>query len=281
MEVYDYEYKYNFKILYSIYKKYGDVFPVNKNGEYSHRRSDINTEDKNIYGFCKACKFCNVRTKKQIKDLYFLFCAELDSIRVNLYDFLKGATNVKRIGKDVINDMEIKLKNVISLPNRVQWILKNGYVLNVFCKDSVPEFMKNLNLNEYFNHYMHPRKFGFVDYHYGILLVDNINLSAVNRKVIKTDAFGRVKIRSSSGDETYRRYLQLNTPNTIFRYWNKRTDDGRWLNRLYNANTNKYIAFKKEDFNSFTPSTLLKINNVEVRNKILHTKKIFKGVINK
>lgn len=311
MEVYTPEFKYRFKIITKLIDEGVEIL-FNQNGLIAHRRKDISKQDEKSYGLHKALKECNINTKQQIKDYKTLFGSELDVIKVDLHEYLKGAPTVKRISKERLKIYEDLLKNIFKKGYRLEWIIKNGYVLNVLCKDSVPEFLKSSDLNDYFGKCMKSEKFGFVDYENGIILLDNVNISAIrinkiitvkngtsgrcgdcvsyiledipdvepNTKTFYTDNCGRLLVRSSV-DNTYRRYIQLNKPNMKIDRWRNKGSDGIFRCCLYCNDGTKLWINKVSQKVNFTVPTLLKTKYENIARMIAITKKITVENLNK
>lgn len=267
---FDEDYLYNLKALIMLHDKFNFNWLLTKNGEFSFKRHNIDLENEIYYGFCKACRACNIRTKEQMRDLRASQTNRLNDIHVNLNTFLKGGAKVKRFSKRVLKEYENKIKIDYSYENRVNWIINNGILLNVYCKRSVPDFMKNINLNDNFNKYMIPTMFGYVDLYFGLILVDNVNLSMI-KKDVQSDNYGRVLIKSAK-DNTFKTFIQTNIPNTKFNYWQTTTKTGKVLTRLYHNKPHrmtKYLSILPNQPNTFTTTTTLKITNSKRRHKIL------------
>lgn len=274
LDEYDENYLYNLKALIMLHDKYNFNGLLNKNGEYSFKRHDIDKDDIFKYGFCKACKLCNIRTKQQMIDLKASQTNRLHTIHVNLNTYLNPGNKIRKISKRELKNYEKKINVKFTFEHREEWVKKYGYLLNVYCKRSVPDFMKSIDLNENFDKYMIPTAYGFIDLFYGIILLDNINLSLIKHSV-KSDNYGRIIIRSAK-DNTFKTFVQTNIPNTQFNYWHKITDSGKELTRLYHnfgART-KYLSIMVKPGEVFTPTPTFKLPNKIKRNKLYEVKNL-------
>lgn len=265
-EEYDENYLYNLKALIVLHDKFNFNKLLNKNGEYSFKRHNISKDDIYTYGFCKACKLCNIRTKQQMIDLRSSQTNRLQNIHVNLNNYLNPGRHVGRISNRTIKVYERKIK----LMDREEWIINYGILLNVYSIRSVPDYMKKIDLNENFEKYMIPTSYGFIDLYYGIILLDNINLSIITKNV-KSDNYGRVLVKSAK-DKTFKTFCQTNMPNTQFRYWHKITTDGKELTRLYHSK--KYLSIMVKPGEMFTPTPMIRIDNKIKMKKLLNIKKL-------
>lgn len=134
---------------------------------------------------------------------------------------------------------------------------------------------------------MKPTLYGFIDLHYGILLIDNINLTSLMKckNAIETDKYGRYRVRKIN-DETYRTYIQLGTPNTTYTPWHlpaSKSKKGIEINRLYNntIGNGKYKTVNTKEIGFFTATTTFEIperrNNARKQkryDRILNTHKL-------
>lgn len=291
LDEFDDEYMYHLKALIMLHDKYNFNGLLTKDGQFSFKRHNVALENEIVYGFCKACKICNIRTKKQMTDLRASQTNRLNDIHVNLNDYLKTAPKARRFTKQQIKDFETQIKIDYSKQNRLNWIMNYGILLNCYCLRSVPDFMKEdarasgnevRYLNENFVKYMEPTLFGFVDMYYGVLLIDNVNLSMIKSNC-KTDNYGRVIIKSAH-DPTFKTFIQTNIPSSDFKYWNKTSDSGKDLRRLYRNDTAstkivkhlpKYISILVSDpRKTFTATPTIRFKNSKRRQKILTVSKI-------
>lgn len=303
LDAYDENYMYHLKALIMLHDKYNFNWLLTKDGQFSFKRHNVAMENEIYYGFCRACKICNIRTKQQMTDLRASQTNRLNDIHVNLNEYLKTAPKVRRFTKRQIKEFETQIKIDYSKENRYKWIMNYGILLNCYCLRSVPDFMKEdarvsgnevHYLNENFDKYMIPTVFGFIDMYYGILLIDNINLSMI-KSDCKTDNFGRTIIKSAR-DPSFKTFIQLNIPNSEFKYWQTISDSGKDIRRLFRKNQNvnqtmktkkicpKYISIyvdpkKPKIANAFTPTTTIKIDNTNRRKKLLTVNKIVYDVL--
>lgn len=285
LDEFDEAYLYNLKALIMLHDKYNFNWLLTKDGQFSFKRKNIGIENEIYYGFCRACKACNIRTKQQMTDLRVSQTNRLNDIHVNLKEYLKPAPKIKRFTRTQIKEYETKIKIDYSRLNRLRWIINHGILLNCYCKRSVPDFMKKdalasgnetAYLNENFAKYMEPTLFGFVDMYYGILLIDNVNLSMIKSNC-KSDNFGRVIVKSAH-DATFKTFIQLNMPNTNFNYWHKFSESGKELKRLYHNRPHlktKYLSIMTDAKRAtFTATPTIKFSNSKRREKILNVNKI-------
>lgn len=271
LEEYDENYLYHLKALIMLHDKFNFNKLLNKNGEYSFKRHDIDKDDIYTYGFCKACKLCNIRTKQQMIDLRSSQTNRLQNIHVNLNTYLNPGDKIKKISNRELRKYERKIVRM----DREEWIKNYGTLLNVYSIRTVPDFMKTLDLNENFDRYMIPTSYGFIDLYFGIILLDNINLSMITKNV-KSDNYGRVLIKSTK-DDTFRTYCQVNMPNTQFNYWHKTTDSGKELTRLYH--NSKFLTIMVKPGETYTPTPLFKPTNKNKLKRLLNVKKLQYGKI--
>lgn len=280
LKEFKYDFYYHLKHLIVLYDTYKDLkWQTLTNENFAFRRESIIKQSDIIYGFCKACKNCNVRRREQIEELKKSEKSILDERRANLTEYLNPAPKeIKRYTKKQIERFEKKLN--FKYKNKLEWIKENGVVINCITKNSIPDYVKATDINEYFNEYMTPDLFGYVDYYNSVILVDNINLNAVHRlhtKNFTTDNWGRIKINTSDNTGFY--FLQFDKPNTLFKYWSVLSDKYGILRRLYYHEP----GIQKDKFknigcysstNNFTITPALEIKNISRRNKILSVKKI-------
>lgn len=85
-------YMEDLKILELLCGIYNFNWLVNKDGKFAFKRKNIKLQGKPYFGFCKACKHCNIRTKDQLDDLLANKKKELEDIKVNLNAYLAKAT---------------------------------------------------------------------------------------------------------------------------------------------------------------------------------------------
>lgn len=289
LDEFDDDYLYNLKALIMLHDKYNFNWLLTKDGEFSFKRHNVAMENEIFYGFCRACKICNIRTKKQMNDLRSSQTNRLNDIHVNLNKYLKTAPKVRRFTKRQIKEFETLIKIDYSKENRFKWIMNYGILLNCYCLRSVPDFMKEdarasgneiKYLNDNFDKYMKPDLFGFVDMYYGIILIDNVNLSMIKKSCI-TDNYGRVVIKSAN-DPTFKTFIQLNMPNTNFNYYHKISESGKELRQLYHNKPNmkkKYISIFAEPGKTFTATPTIKFKSSKRRQRILTVNKIIYGVL--
>lgn len=293
LDEFDDNYLYNLKALIMLHDKYNFNWLLTKDGEFSFKRHNVAMENEIFYGFCRACKICNIRTKQQMNDLRASQTNRLNDIHVNLNIYLKTAPKVRRFTKRQIKEFETQIKIDYSKENRYKWIMNYGILLNCYCLRSVPDFMKEdarasgnevRYLNENFEKYMKPDLFGFVDMYYGIILMDNVNLSMIKTNC-QTDDYGRVIIKSPH-DPTFKTFIQTNIPNTKFNYWHKISDSGKDLRRLYRNETKqtskkypKYISILIDPKKTFTATPTIRITNPNRRRKFLTVNKIVYDVL--
>lgn len=277
------------KVLQILCNTYNFNWLVNKNGKFAFRRKNVELESKIQYGFCKACKRCNIRTKDQLDDLLANKQKDLENITVNLNAYLAPAPKkIKKISKRVLKEYrDVIFKDLsFSIEHRTKWILENGIILNCYCKKSVPNFIKKNEkdcfTDEYFNKQMMPTLYGFIDLHYGILLIDNVNLTLnMNGGKFTTDNYGRRKY-TKENDTTFRAYIQLGIPNTTFNPWHlpaRKSKNGIALNRLYNETIRKgkYLNVNIKEGEFFTATNTFEI---EERRKNARLQKRYERILN-
>lgn len=283
VKIFDRPYEYHFKVLYILIERYTYEWPVNKNGEWAHKRKDVETQPTIVFGFCRACKLCNIRTKKQYEKMKIQIGeTKLDKINVNLDEYLKDAPK-----KQFQENLRIAEKNFedIFKPNYIiQWIIKYGTVINCLCNENINKYVYNFNeyndVDDYIYKGMDETKFGMVDYHNRLILVDNINLHAINQTHINANNFGRAYLFSDN-DKNYRALIQLNNPNTNFRDCPIYTDEGEKIHKIKFVGRNKYLEeFITDENCNFTITPALKIECEGKREKMINTKFLTSEKIN-
>ena len=266
------DFEYHLKALICIYDTYDFNWLTTSGALYSFKRDSIETQNKIYYGFCKACKNCNIRSEAQLEHVRNTKYDLLEDKHINLSKYLGTAPKYKTFTKKTIKKYEDTLK----IKDRLEWIKDNGVIINCLSKKSLPAYVEVQDLEKYFRECMIPKEFGFVDYYNGVILIDNINynpINTVNKKIFKTDNYGRVKITTENKNTFY--FLQFDKPNTLFRYWTGTSKNGETLKRLYpqDKNTNstyktKYIDVYYEDKINFKATPAIKIKSVCRREKL-------------
>lgn len=143
------KYYYHLAHLIVLYDLYDFKWLTNKDGKFSFKRENIETQNEYFYGFCKACRKCNIRTIEQLEDERTSKKEILKDYTVNLRAYLYPAKKIHQFSKKEIKEFEKKLDIGMVYENRLNWIIEHGVILNFLSEKSLPDYVEAKNVKKY------------------------------------------------------------------------------------------------------------------------------------
>ena len=244
------------KIVYMLIKR--GINPIIKqNGEFSHKRHDF-TQSIEVFVLSKYLKKLNIRTKEQLNNLFNIYNNDMFNININYESLIaleqsnyidykqlikkqfqdKSRYKTHKLKSQFIEQMESLFSKIRIFNNyrekRIASILTHGVATFKLNHDS---FMKcGFNNPQSYNF----TDFGYVDYYNGIILLANLNINQImtlpNNTVVKSDSHGYLSSTHNEHNIIYHSIFDLRHPNTTFKVWICKNNDG--IRRLYFPNPN-------------------------------------------
>lgn len=247
------------KIVYMLIKR--GINPIiNQNGEFSYKRHDF-TQSIEVFILSKYLKKLNIRTKEQLNNLFNIYNNDMFNININYesliaseqsnyidykqLSFLGNLQNQSRckihksktqFTKIFIEQMELLTIKIFNnyREKRIASILTHGIATFKLNHDL---FMKcGFNNPQPYNF----TDFGYVDYYNGIILLANLNINQImtlpNNTIVRSDSHGYLSSTHNEHNIIYHSIFDLRHPNTTFKVWICKNNDG--IRRLYFPNPN-------------------------------------------